>query len=63
MKLNTIFLILCTLFWVAAAVLGIVWPEHDWRISFIITSSALAYLMGITAVQETIRIKKEKRNE
>ena len=52
MKLSTVLLILCTIFWLASAIMGIIFPDHDWRVSFIIASATLSAMMGIIAVSD-----------
>ena len=62
MKFSTVLLILCTLFWLASAVMGIIFPDHDWRISFIIASATLSAMMGILAVSDIRNARKEKND-
>lgn len=60
MKLTAVLYIICSLFWLAAAILGIVFQNHDWRISFIIASFALSAMMGIFSVAEIMRNRRDE---
>ena len=55
MKFSNVLFILCALFWLASAVMGIIFPDHDWRVSFIISSVTLSVMMGIIAVSDIRR--------
>ena len=49
MKTNIVCAVICAVFWLAAAILGIIFPDRDWRISYVIASFTLCVIMGIYA--------------
>lgn len=47
--MDTVLKLVCFLFWLAAATIGILFPDRDWRIPFIIASITISAIMGIFA--------------
>ena len=54
--------LLCVLFWSAAGVFGLIYPDKDWHISFVIASFTLAWIHVLQIVLYRKDVKDEKES-